>query len=278
MFYKLLLTSSLMLCALHGSSAITINTARADYTPPPKLIRKSYITLTAKERLDHLNSVISFIKKDGDYYKSLASGFSNNFEKIVPDLMLPWNRYLLDKFENRLQRHGSEGKGIPYLEPYSLDLASSPVFHDFGCPNSNNGCVKDGLFATVQIPGKSCIVRGYAKGSSPTIPSAIILNRAVADSKDSQEISDRLQSGYLGIVHVVFGGTYATKDAAFDPLYYLLEASVDRLWYHWQQRHPNSCKVYKVGKADAECALPGFGARKVKDVLDINSLYYRYDN
>lgn len=280
--FQRLLTSSLMLCALLGSSsAITINTgpAAAANTASAKLLRKSYTSASAEERECYLNSVVSLIKKDGKWYSDQAATFSKNFAKIAPDLMLPWIRAALIAFEEKLHKYGNNGKGILYFDPSPTGWTNptSPIFKDYGCPNSGNNCVRDGIFAKVQIPYKGCIRRG-APAVAANLPSVAVQSRLIADSKSLQDISDRLQGGYLGPLHNSVGGTYATADSAYDPLYYLLEPNVDRLWYTWQERNPSSCKEYKVGKADSNCDLPGFPNTKVKDVQDISKLPYSYDH
>ena len=60
--------------------------------------------------------------------------------------------------------------------------------------------------------------------------------------------------------------------AAFDPLFWALQATVDRAWRLWQQRHPESGPTAE----EQEVLLDPFGLH-LGEVLDTQALGYDYE-
>jgi hypothetical protein len=48
-----------------------------------------------------------------------------------------------------------------------------------------------------------------------------------------------LENGPHNAVHNAIGGDMNTAASPTDPLFFMHHANVDRLWYQWQEAHPN---------------------------------------
>jgi tyrosinase len=90
------------------------------------------------------------------------------------------------------------------------------------------------------------------------------------DFSDALEnMSDRVHgwtSGDMGIV-----GT-----SAYDPLFYVHQCNVDRIWGLWQEKHLPIDGANAIDQGLLDVTLDPFGM-KVRDVLDVRKLGYMYE-
>src|SRR5262249_13759150 len=66
-----------------------------------------------------------------------------------------------------------------------------------------------------------------------------------------------------------FGDMFSNLTASYDPVFWPIHANVDRLWWEWQQRHPES------GPADLDAVLTPW-SYTARDTLDMYRFGYEY--
>ena len=118
-------------------------------------------------------------------------------------------------------------------------------------------------------------VSGEPTSRSPRPAAELAQLAAAVDFALSQlefaDFSTTLENPHGGL-HVWVGGDMGSvPTAAYDPVFWLHHANVDRIWYFWQQQHPNA--IVDDGVRSFVCApftLTG------KDVLEVSALGYSY--
>ncbi len=189
-------------------------------------------------------------------------------------LFLPWNRMMLLSFERALM---------------SMDPEVSLPWWDFAQPLT--GGVLPYAFAVETIEG------AHNRLHSVRLPAAVLQESVDTAERTFREPSrealsagttaeveallaltdfDRFSSALWSLhnhAHVIVGGTLGVVSvAAYDPLYWSLQANVDRLWRMWQIRNPGA----GVPPAIANDVLTPFSV-KAGEVLDTEALGYDYD-
>ncbi|BCH22776.1 tyrosinase family protein [Mesorhizobium sp. L-8-3] len=66
-----------------------------------------------------------------------------------------------------------------------------------------------------------------------------------------------------------FGDMFSNLTASYDPIFWPVHANIDRLWWRWQQEHPDGLP------ADLDSALTPW-SYAVRDTLDMNRFGYEY--
>jgi hypothetical protein len=182
-------------------------------------------------------------------------------------LFLPWQRAFLLHFEKAARSHISQfglacwdwtQGGIPeiFTEKSTPEGNANPLLQAFiDLPTTNPPIRRN----TSRSPGEP----GYLPRTADV---ANVLSQSEwPDFSDSLEaLSDRVHgwtSGDMGVM-----GT-----SAYDPLYYAVECTTDRIWARWQESHPDAMDPKMM---DVELVPFGF---KVRDVLDIRKLGYNYE-
>jgi tyrosinase len=66
-----------------------------------------------------------------------------------------------------------------------------------------------------------------------------------------------------------FGDMFSNLTASYDPIFWPVHANIDRLWWRWQQDHPDGLP------ADLDSALTPW-SYAVRDTLDMNRFGYEY--
>ncbi|ORX89820.1 Di-copper centre-containing protein [Basidiobolus meristosporus CBS 931.73] len=84
-----------------------------------------------------------------------------------------------------------------------------------------------------------------------------------------------------GGIHHSIGGDMDQTWSSNDPLFWIHHAFVDKVWWNWQQTHPNANgyngRTFNGRLASTSDALPALGLR-VSQVLNIHDLCYTYSN
>ncbi|HVC57233.1 MAG TPA: tyrosinase family protein [Stellaceae bacterium] len=109
-----------------------------------------------------------------------------------------------------------------------------------------------------------------APGPPDELPSAATIG-SILEASTFEDFSTQIEDQH-NLVHGWVGGAMGVVPvAAFDPIFFAHHAMIDRLWYLWQLRNPNS----GVGQVALDQALPGTPLN-VGQVLDISKLGYDY--
>lgn len=170
----------------------------------------------------------------------------------------PWHRGMLWEFEQELRKI-DPSVSLPYW-PFEQDasrasagqipqILTAAYFGSDGNRSQNNR-VTDGPFASWNITR----MVGRDPQGLPTLPSQADVNSVLQytnyDSPPYNETSSGFRNaveGWIGSngqvsmhnrVHLYVGGSLGgnTNDnVALDPIFFLLHANVDRLWWQWQQ-------------------------------------------
>jgi len=193
---------------------------------------------------------------------------------------LPWNRAYLMLFEMSLQEF-EPGVALPWWDWSSAAEAEKgatpipPAYADSTVAGEPNP-----LFAAAidserwgdgsrreEVPAATS--REPGNGALPT-QSEVDQLLAVADFETFAERLELLHDA----VHIWVGGTNASPGlAAYDPFFWAYQASVDRIWWLWQQRHPQAGPPLPLTKAN----LAPF-PMSAEDTWDAAGLGYAYGN
>ena len=162
---------------------------------------------------------------------------------------LPWNRIYLLRFEEAL-RGFEPGVVLPWWDWTASDAipAAFAAKEVDGRPNPLYGSRID-----VNRSGESTEANpsetSREPGSSDWLPGGALVDEAL-ESSGFDEFAGRLEQIHNGL-HVWLGGTHATIAYAFyDPFCWVYQASVDRIWWLWQDRHPNAALDDVLGKRE----------------------------
>lgn len=214
----------------------------------------------------------------GRNYKWLASAYAQptGQNQLRTPLFLPWNRALLWLFEQTV-RDGDPTFGLPYWDwssPRSRRRGLPPEF----AHRTWQGDVNP-LHAAVIPPGRLSKARASHESTrTPRRPGELPSGKSIDDlmAVDSfVEFSERLKDTH-DQVRLWLGGTNAVVTlAAYDPLFWLASANVDRLWAAWQAVQSEAW-TEELQAQLGEGLLAPFGFTVV-DVLDTTALGYHYE-
>uniref|UniRef100_A0A6B2KZX3 Tyrosinase copper-binding domain-containing protein n=1 Tax=Arcella intermedia TaxID=1963864 RepID=A0A6B2KZX3_9EUKA len=203
---------------------------------PPR-VRVSWHTITADQKQLYFDAVKA-LKASGVYDKFARI----HWEKTNADWahgkygFFPWHREFLWEFENAIRALG--GKYACYNVPFwdwERDAGreqTSVVVADFG--GMNSGCIKSGPFAGWTDFNKDCVQRKFDKtiffvGEARTVD--------IITSSTSYGTTSGFRANIEGAphasVHNFFGGHMGSMMSASDPIFFIVHANVDRLWYLW---------------------------------------------
>lgn len=160
---------------------------------------------------------------------------------------LVWHRRYLRQMELRLQRE-SPGVTLPYwdwVNDRSLPSALSPQ----------------------TLLGSWSVTRSWNPATLPTAADIA----AVMAHPDFSTFQMSLESLH-DRVHVAVGGNMDTSASPSDPVFFLHHANIDRLWWQWQQAHPNA-KPANLTETLLPKPIEGV---KVSTQLDVANLGYVY--
>ena len=165
---------------------------------------------------------------------------------------LPWHRAFIYEFEEQL-RAVDPTVTLPYW-PFEQDAGTAPrVFTAayFGSDGNRtqNDRVTDGPFASWGITRRIGRDPDTLQTSLPTIAntSAVLQNTIYSTSPYNEQSAGVVMGmeGWTGInspwgmhnrVHGYIGGDMGTMDSANDPVFFLVHANIDRLWWQWEQQ------------------------------------------
>lgn len=242
-------------------------------TPTPSIhVRKSIYDLSPTELQHFVNAVIT-MRANGSYQTFMnrhaqamniltpanETGTFRNVAHRGP-AFFPWHRGLLYEFEKELQRIDPTVT-LPYW-PFEQDASTanagqiprlfSAAYIGSDGNRSQNNRVTDGPFASWGLTR----LLGRDPQGLPTLPTQADVNTVLQynnyDSPPYDETSSGFRNaveGWIGAngqvsmhnrVHEWVGGDTAGnsgQNVASDPVFWLLHANVDRLWWQWQRSH-----------------------------------------
>ena len=230
---------------------------RSILNPAGPLVRRRRVDRLSAPQLAALGQAIAGMQSDGAYaelanlYAGRAGGGTWWF--------LGWNRAYLRTFEAAMLER-VPGAALPWWDwtqqhevPACVRVAERPA---------------RGHRPPV---GGSHHARALPRRSPAALPTQADLQGALA-LEDFHAFSGRIEELHNS-VHAWVGRPLDTlTTAAFDPLFWALQATVDRAWRLWQQRHPESGPTAE----EQEVLLDPFGLH-FGEVLDTQALGYDYE-
>ncbi len=253
---------------------------------------------------------------DGVMSKRLRTGGSNINGGHSGPAFCSWHREYILRFEKALQDiSGDPNMFLPYWKWDSVNTSDTDLIFvdDFMGPRER---ITSGFFAEVPDPNvnpdgwKINPALDTGNGTTLTRNSFSVNSRIASDGRNSLlqtefagpgRFRSLLESAHNSI-HVAVGGHMLTMTSPNDPIFFMHHANVDRLWAQWQLTHPGDGNYPsthdRYGHALTDLMWPWDGGesesnrplaqnflppiitdrRMPRDVLDIESLGYTYDD
>ena len=231
---------------------------RSILDPTGRQVRRRRVDRLSERQLAALREAFAAVQQDGTY-RALADDYARLAPHHTPSF-LPWNRAYLRAFEAALLER-VPGVALPWWD-WVTRPEIPPAFIDYG--------KSDNPLAVIDLPQGGRIQRGRGKASPPQPPGQAEL-RGLFALADFAEFSARLEELH-DLAHVWVGTPLDdVVIAAYDPLFWPLQAWVDRCWRVWQQRNPEP----RLEPDLLAAPLEPFGVT-VADVLDPRALGYDY--
>lgn len=246
-------------------------------------IRKEINSLTAQE-LQRLQSALYQLQAaTGEpSYESIAGlhGLPNPSycPHGLPDF-LPWHRLYILEFERALQQFEPE-VSLPYW-----DWTSAKALAE-GLPSAlTQNEFTDATGTTRRNPLRNARIefddRWTNRNSAPDVQRLADYAAQVADAREvgvfydsdaSTDFTSALENPHGGL-HTWVGGDMRLVDyAAFDPVFWLHHANVDRIWAEWQSANPDV-----VLPSEILAKILNYFSRPISETLVHRNLGYTYD-
>lgn len=239
---------------------MAVSAPRSILEPAGPLVRRQRVDRLSLRQVAALRKAFAAVQSDGTY-RELAQLYSTHARRGTWSF-LPWNRAYLRAFEVALLDRVPRA-ALPWWD-WSQQHEYPRAFYSLTEDTEPNS------LELIDLPEEGRIQRGRVKATPPALPTPSDV-RAVLALDDFADFSSRVEELH-NLVHVWAGHPLDhVRTAAYDPLFWPLEAMADRIWRMWQQRHP------KVGLSPEflEQPLEPFGVRVV-DVLDPRTIGYDY--
>ncbi|XP_035826566.1 uncharacterized protein LOC101845560 [Aplysia californica] len=204
-------------------------------------VKRKEIREMSRDELDRYQSAVRRLTQNTGY-PSQWFEFASVYASYKPQaagspLFLPWNRQFLRNMEQAIQNIDC-GVAIPYYDwtvdagkPHQSSIWAANVM---GGNGGEQDCVRYHPFKSYHPPYLSpCLRRRF--NTSVSLPSVVNVELALREPSYDRF---RLQVEIFARVYQSFvGGHMASDFAPYDPLFYSLMATVDKLWTDWQDRH-----------------------------------------
>ena len=264
-------------------------------------VRSEWRKQTPQQKLEHVKATSMFYLDEPTFYNKFAEiHVQYGLDGIHgSSQFLPWHRQMLLEYEANLRRRVP---GVP--QPYwdasadSAALNTAPVFSSDAYGPLDTSCIKlsdvtfdNGAHRTnvtlkdILVP-QLCVRRSATNWKYYTVDSTALVNQLVANSTNFASFSRDLEGGFHGQIHNAIGGIMAEYYSPLDPIFYLHHCNIDRIWALWQSKdfktrlntlevtHPDQFE----GLQNLDSLLIGPSGKKIKDLMDISSLCYSYDD
>jgi tyrosinase len=188
--------------------------------------RKSQAALTSNERQRYI-CAFNMINADGTLGQ-LVTAHQGMYSQHGNLYLLPWHRIFLLLFEKALHRYHPD-VCIPYWDWNDPDQQEFPAWLSGFLPTVNTA---GGPITVMRSPGTAANLAS----SVASVPTALAQNNYSSFSS--------IINGVHGIVHGWVGGTMSSAHTSpADPVFWLHDANLDRLWWQWynsaQGNHQN---------------------------------------
>ncbi|XP_022244270.1 kielin/chordin-like protein [Limulus polyphemus] len=212
---------------------------------PHLLVRKEIRDLTIEE-LKRFQEAVKYLQTSTGF-PSRWHYFTSLYHDYIAQahggpFFLPWHRFFLRLVEMELQKLDCEIT-IPYFD-WTVDvgaLDTSVVWQAnyFG----GNGNIDDGYCVTyhpfkdsLQPHWMPCLQRNF--NLSVHLPDAVNL-QLILNEESYDNFRIKLES-ISSLFHLFVGGQMASPDSAYDPIFLVHIAFVDKLWDNWQHQKKTS--------------------------------------
>ena len=217
--------------------------------------RRNVAHLLPREIMKFQNAVLR-LKELGHYDKYVdIHKFVGNLAYFGP-AFLPWNRVFCYTFEQDLQKIDNE-VSLPYWDSTSINLDANDHSliwrNDFFGKNGKITLTWDGLDGSTQTWE---IRRNYF--NMITVP--VDKNSFNLDRYSYTEFCQTIEKGIHNSTHVFLGvpdgdqSSFAT--AVNDPIFFLIQCNLDRLWMQWQQNMKSKWLAANPGMKYPATQLP----------------------
>ena len=239
-------------------------------------------------------------------YKSLQDEANNGYELIagihgLPDpiscphhlathAFLPWHRKYLLEFEKLLQKYEPDVM-LPYWDWATAELPHTPDKLPVACQPDVQGGVDRNSLSTAPMHWVAPFIEEFGdqmsqetiewlgKGWSLRSPSdESIFERIRTGQTDAmretqfENFSNAVEQPHDDLHGYVGHHMGAVETSAFDPIFWIHHANIDRLWAIWQRVNPNAAQ-----HPFPDAPLREYPDTKTSDMLDIAALNYTYE-
>ncbi|XP_023238974.1 uncharacterized protein LOC111637659 [Centruroides sculpturatus] len=181
--------------------------------------------IAIKEMNDEWNQFV-------EMYSSYIMHFYNN------NYFLLWNRLFLKHVEKHLQNYACH-LTIPYFD-FTTDVGNfsdsfiwQPNYFG-GNGEGDEHCVPDHPFHKKDFNTKQCCLQ---RKFNPSIQIPNMIEVEIALRNDNFIKFNMAMKNLVGYIHNFIGGTMTTLDAPSDPVFYILHAYIDMLFWKWESLH-----------------------------------------
>jgi KAP family P-loop domain/Common central domain of tyrosinase len=230
---------------------MALSAPRSILDPAGPLVRRRRVDRLSDRQLAALRRAVAALQSDGGYAE-LAELYPRHLPRLGVT-WLPWNRAYLRAFEAALLER-VPGVALPWWD----------WFQQHAVPRAFYSLAED------TEPNPLEVERSRGKAKPPDLPGSGEL-RSLLSEPDYARFTVRLEDLH-NLVHAWAGQPLDdVRTAPQDPLFWALQATVDRTWRLWQQRHPD----FTPPPPELDARLEPFGAT-FGDVLDTRALGYDY--
>ncbi|KAF4638022.1 hypothetical protein G7Y89_g45 [Cudoniella acicularis] len=202
---------------------------------------------------------------------------------------LPWHRYFIHIYEKALIDDCAYTGTLPYWD-WSLDwqdFTKAPVWGEdaFGSDGQLDGepsvgdghCVIDGPFAGLQAMFYDdeyyphCFSRGFQSGSIKETLGKLVQPEVIARIMEEERFESfalQLEHNAHHFMSESVRGEFSKFTGPYDPVFFLHHTNLDRLWWQWQMKKPETNLQAYNGKANKN----EIRAASLGDDLDLGGL------
>jgi Cdc6-like AAA superfamily ATPase len=239
-----------------------------------RLIRRSVDDLAPGEVAELRGAFRRMIDAEGGPYYEVVGIYGlplPMYGQLGNDLFLAWNRAHLRMFEEALAAQGIRF-GIPWWDFTSAPSHTSGIpaaFAEERIDGDPNPLYSAPVPPAVRQDGQPVMTTRAPNSDLDELTAAQV--QAILQLQSFSSFQQQLESVH-NLVHAWVGGVMGVIPwSAYDPLFWSLQANIDRLWRVWQINHPAA----RLSDSLLKKALPPFGLN-VGDVLDVRKLGYDY--
>ncbi|HEV7586878.1 MAG TPA: tyrosinase family protein [Longimicrobium sp.] len=217
-------------------------------------------------------------------------GYPGNYCHLSPPDFYTWHRAYVYEFEERLRDAQQRATGVatvtlPYWDWTVIDKTTDD---QYGIPKVCSDPSYTDLQTGVVKPNPLYSAYSIATGKNTTrnpVQLPLFVNQRKQQVDDALNDPDyisaesKINTGPHGNVHLKTGGgtgdMTTVRNAAFDPIFWLHHAQVDRIFWLWQRRHGNS--TVPQARLDYVAAPWSYTGKQILDAAGFFHYTYRED-